>query len=119
MNGKEISKLIDRLEDALIAEHRLIKENVMLKDKVLDYARRLDEANDEIDCLVDRVEELEEELEVAEWQRDMDLSYAHEQMFEMEEKYKEQIDKLVNRNKELVKMLYDLGVDVRKGFGVK
>ena len=62
MNSKEISKLIDRLEDALIAEHRLIKENVELKEKVLDYARRLDEANEEIDLLNDRVEELEENL---------------------------------------------------------
>ena len=114
MNSEEISKLMDRLEDALIAEHRLIKENVMLKEKVLDYAERLDRANDEIDCLVDRVEELEEEIEVAEWQRDMDLSYANEQMFEMEEKYKEQIDKLVNRNKKLIKILYDIGIDVRE-----
>ena len=117
MNNKEISKLIDRLEDALIAEHRLIKENVMLKEKVLDYAERLDKANDEIDCLVDRIEELEEELRVEEWQRSMDLSYANEQMFEMEVKYREQIDKLVNRNKELVKILYDIGVDVRKDRG--
>ena len=116
MNGKEISKLIYKIEDELISEHRIIKENVMLKDKVLDYARRLDEANYEIDCLTDKVEELEEEVRVAEWQRDMDLSYANEQMFEMEVKYKEQIDKLVNRNEELVKVLYDLGVDVRKGF---
>ena len=90
MNSKEISKLMDRLEDALIAEHRLIKENVMLKEKVLDYAERLDRANDEIDRLVDRVEELEEELSVAEWQRSMDLSYANEQMFELEVKYQEQ-----------------------------
>ena len=108
---------MDRLEDALIAEHRLIKDNVMLKEKVLDYAERLDEANDEIDRLVDRVEELEEELRVEEWQRSMDLSYANEQMFEMEVKYREQIDKLVNRNKELVKILYDIGVDVRKDRG--
>ena len=113
MNSKEISKLIDRLEDALIAEHRLIKENVMLKEKVIDYAERLDRANDEIDCLTDRIAELEEEVRVADWQRDMDLSYANEQMFEMEEKYKEQIDKLAKRNKELVKILYDIGVDVR------
>ena len=117
MNSKEISKLMDRLQDALIAEHRLIKDNVMLKEKVLDYADRLDEANDKIDCLVDRVEELEEELEVAEWQRSMDNAYANEQMFEMEEKYKEQIDKLVKRNKELVKILYDIGVDVRENRG--
>ena len=114
MNSEEISKLIYKLQDALIAEHRLIKENVMLKEKVLDYAERLDGANNDIDLLNDRVEELEEELEVAEWQRSMDLSYANEQMFEMEEKYKEQIDRLVNRNKELVKILYDIGVDVRK-----
>ena len=113
MNSEEISKLIYKIEDELISENRFIKENVMLKEKVLDYARRLDEANYKIDCLVDRVEELEEEVRVADWQRDMDLSYANEQMFEMEVKYKEQIDKLVNRNKELVKMLYDLGVDVR------
>ena len=117
MNSKEISKLMDRLEDALIAEHRLIKENVMLKEKVLDYAERLDRANDEIDRLVDRVEELEEELSVAEWQRSMDLSYANEQMFELEVKYQEQIDKLVKRNKELVKILYDIGVDVRENRG--
>ena len=87
MNSEEISKLMDRLEDALIAEHRLIKENVMLKEKVLGYAERLDRANDEIDRLVDRVEELEEELSVAEWQRDMDLSYANEEMFELEKKH--------------------------------
>ena len=117
MNSEEISKLIYKLEDELIAEHRLIKENVMLKEKVLDYAERLDGANNDIDLLNDRVEELEEELEVAEWQRSMDLSYANEQMFEMEEKYKEQIDRLVNRNKELVKILYDIGVDVRKNRG--
>ena len=114
MNSEQINKLIDRLEDALIAEHRLIKENVILKEKVMDYAERLDRANDEIDCLVDRVEELEEEVEVAEWQRDMDLAYANEEMFEMEEKYKEQIDKLVKKNKELIKILYDLGIDVRE-----
>ena len=114
MNSEQINKLIDRLEDALIAEHRLIKENVMLKKKVMGYAERLDRANDEIDRLVDRVEELEEELRVEEWQRDMDLSYANEEMFEMEEKYKEQIDKLVKKNKELIKILYDLGIDVRE-----
>ena len=114
MNSEEISKLMDRLQDALIAEHRLIKENVMLKEKVLGYAERLDEANDKIDRLVDRVEELEEEIEVAEWQRDMDLSYANEEMFELEVKYQERIDKLEKRNKELVKMLYDIGVDVRE-----
>lgn len=114
MNSEEISKLIYKLQDALIAEHRLIKENVMLKEKVLDYAERLDGANNDIDLLNDRVEELEEELEVAEWQRSMDLSYANEQMFEMEEKYKEQIDRLVNRNKELIKILYDIGIDVRE-----
>ena len=117
MNSKEISKLMDRLEDALIAEHRLIKDNVELKEKVLDYAERLDEANDEIDRLVDRVEELEEELSVEEWQRSMDLSYANEQMFEMEVKYQEQIDKLVKRNKELVKILYDIGVNMREDKG--
>ena len=117
MNSKEISKLMDRLEDALIAEHRLIKDNVELKEKVLDYAERLDEANDTIDRLVDRVEELEEELSVEEWQRSMDLSYANEQMFEMEVKYQEQIDKLVKRNKELVKILYDIGVNMREDKG--
>ena len=105
---------MDRLKDALINEHRLIKENVGLKEKVLDYASRLDRANDEIDCLTDRIAELEEEVRVADWQRDMDLSYANEQMFEMEEKYKEQIDKLEKRNKELVKILYDLGVNMRE-----
>ena len=117
MNSEEISKLIYKLEDELIAEHELIKENVALKEKVLDYAERLDRANDEIDRLVDRVEELEEELSVAEWQRSMDLSYANEQMFELEVKYQEQIDKLVNRNKKLIKILYDIGVDVRENRG--
>ena len=114
MNNEELGMLKDKLEDTLIKEHRLIKENVMLKEKVLDYAERLDRANDEIDCLTDRIAELEEEVRVADWQRDMDLSYANEQMFEMEEKYKEQIDKLAKRNKELVKILYDIGVDVRE-----
>ena len=91
MNSEQINKLIDRLEDALIAEHRLIKENVMLKEKVMGYAERLDRANDEIDCLVDRVEELKEKLSVAEWQRDVDLVYYYEHMFEMEK----QIDRLI------------------------
>ena len=111
MNSKEISKLMDRLEDALINEHRLIKENVILKEKVLDYASRLDRANDEIDCLVDRVEELEEEVS--------------DKLFEIEcwcecnkEEYKYTV-MLEKRNKELIKILYDLGVDVREEFGVK
>ena len=103
MNSEEISKLIYKFEDELIAEHRIIKENVALKEKVLDYARRLDEANYKIDCLVDRVEELEEEVRVADWQRSMDLSYANEEMLEMEVKYKEQIDKLEKKIKELEK----------------
>ena len=85
MNSKEISKLIDRLEDALINEHRLIKENVVLKEKVLDYAERLDEANDKIDLLLDRIEELEEKLLDSEWQREMDLIHYHEQMNERDE----------------------------------
>ena len=88
MNSKEISKLMDRLEDALINEHRLIKENVALKEKVLDYAERLDDANNKIDLLNDRIEELEEKLSVAEWQRDVDLVYYYEHMFEMEKKCK-------------------------------
>lgn len=103
MNSEEISKLMDRLEDALINEHRLIKDNVMLKEKVLGLAERLDKANDEIDRLVDRVEELEEEVRVADWQRDMDLAYYSEQMFELEVKYQEQIDKLKKKIKELEK----------------
>ena len=111
MNSKEISKLMDRLEDALIAEHRLIKDNVELKEKVLDYAERLDEANDTIDRLVDRVEELEEEVS--------------DKLFEIEcwcecnkEEYKYTV-MLEKRNKELIKILYDLGVDVREEFGGK
>ena len=85
MNGKEISKLIDRLEDALINEHRLIKENVVLKEKVLDYAERLDEANDKIDLLLDRIEDLQEKVLDVEWQREMDLIHYHEQMNERDE----------------------------------
>ena len=102
---------MDRLEDALIAEHRLIKDNVELKEKVLDYAERLDEANDTIDRLVDRVEELEEEVS--------------DKLFEIEcwcecnkEEYKYTV-MLEKRNKELIKILYDLGVDVREEFGGK
>lgn len=106
MNSKEISKLIDRLEDALIAEHRLIKENVMLKEKVLDYAERLDEANDEIDCLTDRVEELEEELS--------DKLFEIECWYECNKEEYKYTYMLEKRNKELVKILYDLGVDVRE-----
>ena len=106
MNSEQINKLIDRLEDALIAEHRLIKENVILKEKVMDYAERLDRANDEIDCLVDRVEELEEELsdklfEIECWCECNKEEYKYTYMLE-------------KRNKELVKMLYDLGIDVRE-----
>ena len=108
MNSKEISKLIYKLEDELISEHELIKENVGLKEKVLDYARRLDEANYKIHCLVDRVEELEEELS--------------DKLFEIEcwcecnkEEYKYAV-MLEKRNKELIKILYDLGVDVREEF---
>ena len=82
MDSEQISKLIDRLEDALINEHRLIKENVVLKEKVLDYARRLDEANDKIDLLLDRIEDLQEKVLDVEWQREMDLIHYHEQMNE-------------------------------------
>ena len=101
MNSKEISKLIYKIEDELIAEHRFIKENVMLKEKVLDYARRLDEANYKIDCLADRVEELEEELEEeAERQRDEDLKYYSEQMFELEVRYQKRIAELEKKIKD-------------------
>ena len=85
MNSKEISKLIDRLEDALINEHRLIKENVVLKEKVLDYARRLDKANDKIDLLNDRIEDLQEKVLDVEWQREMDLIHYLEEMNERDE----------------------------------
>ena len=85
MNSKEISELIDRLEDALINEHRLIKENVELKEKVLDYARRLDEANDKIDLLLDRIEDLQEKVLDVEWQREMDLIHYLEEMNERDE----------------------------------
>ena len=85
MNSKEINKLMDRLEDALINEHRLIKENVELKEKVLDYARRLDEANDKIDLLLDRIEDLQEKVLDVEWQREMDLIHYLEEMNERDE----------------------------------
>ena len=98
MSSEEISKLIYKIEDELIAEHRFIKENVMLKEKVLDYARRLDEANYKIDCLTDRVEELEEE---AERQRDEDLKYYSEQMFELEVRYQKRIAELEKKIREL------------------
>ena len=105
MNNEELGMLKDKLEDTLINEHRLIKENVGLKEKVLDYASRLDRANDEIDCLTDRIAELEEEVS--------------DKLFEIEcwcecnkEEYKYAV-MLAKRNKELVKILYDIGVDVR------
>ena len=67
MNSEQINKLIDRLEDALIAEHRLIKENVILKEKVMDYTERLDRANDEIDLLHDKIEKLERSVRNYRW----------------------------------------------------
>ena len=67
MNSEQISKLIDRLEDALINEHRLIKENVVLKEDLRDYADRLYEANEEIDLLRDRIEKLERSVRNYRW----------------------------------------------------
>ena len=67
MDSEQISKLIDRLEDALINEHRLIKENVELKDDLRAYADRLNEANEEIDLLRDRIEKLEKSVRNYRW----------------------------------------------------
>ena len=57
MNSEQISKLIDRL----------IKENVVLKEEVRDYADRLYEASDEIDLLHDKIEKLERSVRNYRW----------------------------------------------------